>query len=29
VCSAACIAVNGLCSDDSQCCSGICNGTCQ
>jgi len=29
VCQTACIPINGLCSDSSQCCSGICNGTCQ
>lgn len=29
VCQQPCITINGLCSDSSQCCSGICNGTCQ
>lgn len=29
ICQAACESVNAVCSDNAQCCSGICNGTCQ
>jgi hypothetical protein len=29
ICSPVCLTVNSVCSSSSQCCSGICMGTCQ
>jgi hypothetical protein len=29
VCQVNCTPINGLCTDNANCCSGICNGTCQ
>ena len=29
VCGPPCVGVDSICSDNSNCCSGICNGTCQ
>jgi len=29
VCQAACYPINSLCTGNGDCCSGICNGTCQ
>jgi hypothetical protein len=29
VCQTVCEGIGSICSDSSQCCSGICNGTCE